>query len=146
MAPGRHGLPILLPISATQKDNGHDPVVVVKATLIDEYDALTIRETELAAELERVRTRRQQLRETLFGERKSKPDTRPTVWQRLGKEPPLALEKVIEVVERLGRATNAEIAKELGIPVQTASLRLSRAVKEGFLRRVAQGTYVLEEF
>lgn len=55
--------------------------------------------------------------------------------------PPLALRAAINLVRQLGTASNKQVAEKLGLPLPAASLRLSRAAREGWIRRVSQGIY-----
>jgi transcriptional regulator with XRE-family HTH domain len=71
----------------------------------------------------------------------------PSHWERLAamrRGPPKSLAPVVAVVKTKGRVKNAEVAETLGITIEVATLKLSRAVKQGYLRRVAQGTYEVE--
>lgn len=122
--------------------------MVTDPKVLAEYDALTIEQAKLREKLAAIEARREELRTILFGQPASegkakadKPVKVSTVWDRIKREPPKALAGVVEVVTKLGRAKNAQVAQALGITIEAASLRLSRAVKEGYLRRVAQGVY-----
>ena len=125
-----------------------------------EYDSLTTKQVKLEAELAQVRQRREELRvKFIGGGATSTPvETTPastaitsaptkkglSTWERLARKPPRALQGVIEVVRQLGKATNKQVAEKLGITVAAASLRLSRATKDGWLSRVDQGVYEVE--
>lgn len=120
-----------------------------------EYDSLTTKQVKLEAELSHVRQRREELRIKFLGgvtpaavETTPAPDDMTPIkktglssWERLVRKPPRALQSTIEVVRQLGRATNKQVAEKLNIPLGTASLRLSRATKDGWLARVGQGVY-----
>ncbi len=72
-----------------------------------------------------------------------------TAWERLiGRTPSPAIADVVAVVRRAGQPVSTEtVATELAISMETAAVRLSRAVKDGFLQRVKRGLYeALEEF
>jgi hypothetical protein len=118
--------------------------------LLAEYDGLTVKQAKLEAELEAIKLRRDQLRAVLLGgstvRTPKKNDERPlSALQRLTRQPPKALKGVIEIARELGRVTNQQVAEKLNIPIETASLRLSRATREGFLTRVAQGVYEVDD-
>jgi hypothetical protein len=123
-----------------------------------EYDSLTTKQVKLEAELAKVRERREELRIKFLGGvipaavemTPATIEATPTkkkglsVWERISRKPPRALQSTVEVVRQLGRATNKQVAEKLGIPLGTASLRLSRATKDGWLSRVGQGVYEVE--
>jgi hypothetical protein len=135
-------------------------VTNIDPKLLAEYDDLTVMEVKLEAELTKVRQRRDELRSLFLGNvtevadptpvpvetpKKATKDRKPlSQWERLARKPPLALRSTIEAVKQFGQATNKQIAEKLKIPIGTASLRLSRAAREGWLSRVAQGVYEVE--
>lgn len=122
-----------------------------------EYDALLIREQKLLEELEAIRARRAELRRVLIGDaavgtppthetrdEKNKSVKSLSSWERLGRKPTLAIGAVVDFVKARGKATNGEVATALGISIQLASLRLSVATKQKWLRRVSQGVYEID--
>jgi putative AbiEi antitoxin of type IV toxin-antitoxin system len=129
--------------------------VPIDPKLLAHYDALTSKASQLENELAAVEREREKVRRVLLGDNLEVTDPislEPTpkldksvkglsAWERIGRGPPEALKSTVAVVKQLGRATNKQVANKLGIPVSAASLRLSRAARDGFLERVAQGIY-----
>jgi hypothetical protein len=133
----------------------------MSATAADlaEYETLTLKSAKMSEELRIVEARRDELRRRIIGNetvspvvtvkpvkrdrknRKRKPVQALTAWERINRTPTLAINAVVEVVKMLGRATNQQVASALNMSVETASLRLSTAARQGWLRRVAQGVY-----
>jgi len=131
--------------------------VAVDPKLLAEYEALTVKATKLQGELEEVEHRREEIRKMLLGatpevvqafhEAKLVKDNAKkglSAWERLRREPPEGIKSTVAVVKELGRATNKQVAEKLDIPTSAASLRLSRAARDGWLRRVAHGYYEVE--
>ena len=62
----------------------------------------------------------------------------------LGRKPTKAVRAVVDKVRELGPATSPQVAVQLGLTVNAALLRLSRAVREGLLYRAAYGVYTVD--
>jgi hypothetical protein len=118
------------------------------------YELLTVSATQLKSEWEAVEAERDEIRREILGEpvvvkdsaassdkKADKPRKVLSAWERLRRQPPPALKATVAVVKELGTATNKAVAEKLGVSVIAASLRLSRAARDGFLNRVAQGAY-----
>jgi hypothetical protein len=136
--------------------------VSIDPALLAEYDKLTVEELHLVNKLETLRERRSAIRQMMLGDNISVTDNMPSTniaaeaptvlrkvkrlssWDRIRRQPPEALRSTVALVAKLGKATNKEVAEALGIPTSTASLRLSRAARDGFLNRVAQGIYEVD--
>jgi hypothetical protein len=127
-----------------------------KDRLLAEYDTLTVERERVNEKLKAIDTRRNELRDILFGEpkpqtpeetpnKKTRRQRRPlSVWERLKRTPPPALVSVVELVRERGQVRNQDVAEALNLSIEKASLRLSRAVRLNFLRRVAHGLYEIE--
>jgi hypothetical protein len=136
--------------------------VSIDPALLAEYDKLTAEELHLSEKLEALRERRSAIRQMMLGDNISITENIPPAstvaehpkvlkrvrqlssWERIRRQPPEALRSTVALVAKLGKATNKEVAEALGIPTSTASLRLSRAARDGFLNRVAQGIYEVD--
>lgn len=118
------------------------------------YEALTVRSTQLKGELEVIESEREEIRRELLGEPVGDSDVKTSnktdktkmglsALERVRREPPRALKAAVAIVKELGTATNKQVAEKLGVSSAAASLRLSRAARDGWLDRVAQGAYVV---
>lgn len=132
---------------------------MVDPQVLHEFEMLTAEIKEAAMNLAKMRARQAELRTLIVdgkqvGEAAS--ERKVSAWDRIRdpnnydellaepRQPSKALIEVARIVRDLGgKATNAQVAKELMVSNNVAALRLRRATKAGLLIRLRVGVYAL---
>jgi hypothetical protein len=123
---------------------------VSRATQLKEYESLTLKAAQLREQLRAVEERREQLRVDLTEEKattavvadepKEAPGaTRPVSWDRL--RPSESIRQVVELADERGQIRVGDVVKAFNLTPGGAAIRLSRAVREGWLIRASHGVY-----